>query len=106
MSFTSHASTRSWLLALALGLGFLVASTSVARADPADPTVIKLHIGESAAVTQAGLSRLAVGDPSVADAHPTGDDTAEVVGVSEGKTTLLVWDSANHRTAYLVDVTR
>ena len=106
LSNPHRSAIRSGLLTLALAFGFgaVGALTPIAHADPASPTVISIHVGETAAINQTGLSKMAVGDPSIADVHPTGDDTAEVIGRSEGKTTLLVWDRADHRTAYVIDV--
>lgn len=50
------------------------------------------------------ISRLAVGDPSVADISVEGQRTVRVVGVSPGKTTLLVWLSNGTRESRLIDV--
>lgn len=50
------------------------------------------------------ISRLAVGDPSVADISVEGQRTVRVVGVNPGKTTLLVWLSNGARESRLIDV--
>lgn len=50
------------------------------------------------------ISRLAVGDPSVADISVEGQRTVRVVGVNPGKTTLLVWLSDGARESRLIDV--
>lgn len=107
MSFPARTPLRSWFFTLALlvGAGSL-GLASIARANPARPAVISLHVGQSAAVTQTGMSKLAVESPSIAAVRPAGADTAEVTGVSEGKTLLYIWDGSDHRTTYRIEVTR
>ena len=51
-----------------------------------------------------GMSRVAVGDPSVADVEVKGSSTLEVKGVSEGKTTVIVWTRVGERHSYEVHV--
>ena len=124
LSSTRRPAARSWLLTLVLaaGLAGVGALIPVAHAQGAPATtvqageidssltqgspggVIVLRIGHTGSVSQRGLSRLAIGDPSVADAKPAGGDTVLITGLSEGKTTLLIWNDAGDRTAFLIDV--
>ena len=100
---------RSWLLtvALALGLGAIGALVPLAHAQevPAEGLIV-LRVGEAESIADAGVDRIAIGDPAVADARPGGQDTVRVLGVSEGKTTLLVWNQAGERSAFVIDVRR
>jgi len=50
------------------------------------------------------MSRIAVGDPQVADVRPDGDNGIVVTGKAHGKTTLLVWFDDGPRKAYLLNV--
>jgi Flp pilus assembly secretin CpaC len=66
---------------------------------------VRVEVGSVAVITVKGLKRIAVGDPAIADVRAT-SDMIQVQGVAEGKTTLLAWDNAGKRVAYLVHVTR
>lgn len=106
----SRTQSRSMFLtlALAVALGGLGLVLPAAQADaPVQGHVISLHVGGSADVSQAKLSRVAVGDPSVADIRVTGGDHLRVIAVDTGKTTLLVWSEGNGEpTSYVIDVKR
>jgi len=82
----------SWLLLLGFG----------ARAEDSD--TLNLGIGTQKVLTVPGLSRIAVGDPSVADVKTVGNNQVLVVGAGEGKTTLLIWQSGGRRKSYAVSV--
>jgi len=82
----------SWLLLL----GFC------ARAE--DAGTLNLGIGAQKVLTVPGLSRIAVGDPSVADVKTIGNNQVLVIGAGEGKTTLLIWQGGGRRKSYAVSV--
>ena len=75
----------------------------VAVAQPSDST-IPLTIGSITDLKLKGFSRLAVGDPGIADVSvsPAGD--IRVKGMSEGRTTLLVWFSNGERQSLMLVV--
>ncbi len=65
---------------------------------------LKLAVGETRRLEVVGLTRLAIGDPSVADARPLGGGSVELRGMSPGRTTLLAWTEAGQRGTFLVEV--
>ncbi len=70
----------------------------------AQDTSIALGVGTQRVLTVQGISRIAVGDPSIADVKTIGNNQILVIGQGEGKTTLLVWRSNGQRQSYLVTV--
>ena len=75
---------------------------SVSAAMAATP--LSVSINESRYVQEAGLSRVAVGNPEIADVQLLSAREFLLVGKKSGSTSLLVW-SANGRQEYLVTVT-
>src|SRR4051794_20585622 len=67
---------------------------------------INLGIGTQRVITVHGVSKIAVGDKSVADVRSTGKDQILVTGVGEGRTSLLVWRQSGQRQSYTVNVRR
>jgi len=55
---------------------------------------LELDVGAQKILEVPGLSRVAVGDPEVADVKPLDGKQLLVVGKAQGNTTLLVWTSA------------
>ncbi|MDI6870293.1 MAG: pilus assembly protein N-terminal domain-containing protein [Bacillota bacterium] len=81
------------LLTLILGLSlFLVAGGAARGAEP--PEVIVVRTGESRVITVPEVSRVAVGQPAVADVRVISPGEILVNGKSEGQTTLLLWPSS------------
>ncbi|RKH25065.1 hypothetical protein D7Y13_33040 [Corallococcus praedator] len=74
-------------------------------APPADET-LTLRKGAKRSLLVPGLSRVALGDPTIADVVTTGAEAVEISGLAEGTTTLLTWDSAGKRRAYRIEVGR
>ena len=72
------------------------------EADPADPPELQLAIGERRTVPVEGLSRVSVGDPEIADIEVVKGGVV-VIGLSEGRTTLLTW-AGKERRSYLISV--
>jgi pilus assembly protein CpaC len=52
------------------------------------------------------ITRIAVGDPDVADARPVGQDQVLVTGGKEGRTNLLVWRTGGARVSFQIVVRR
>ncbi|WP_158621778.1 pilus assembly protein N-terminal domain-containing protein [Corallococcus aberystwythensis] len=71
---------------------------------PAADETLTLKKGAKQVLTVPGLSRVALGDPSVADVKTTGRDGVEVSGLAAGKTTLVVWGDGGKRRTYRIVV--
>ena len=67
-------------------------------------TPLNVSVNESRYVQEAGLSRVAVGNPEIADVQLLSAREFLLVGKKSGSTSLLVW-GANGRQEYLVTVT-
>jgi len=67
-------------------------------------TQLSLGVGTQKVVNVPGITRIAVGDPAIADVKTIGNNQILVIGAGEGKTTLLVWKSSGQRVSYLVSV--
>ena len=67
-------------------------------------TPLNVSVNESRYVQEAGLSRVAVGNPEIADVQLLSAREFLLVGKKAGSTSLLVW-GANGRQEYLVTVT-
>ena len=84
---------------LLLSTGILLSAPVAMAATP-----LSVSINESRYVQEAGLSRVAVGNPAIADVQLLSAREFLLVGKQAGSTTLLVW-GANGRQEYLVTVT-
>ena len=86
--------------------GSILASAAILLATPAVQAAVPLSIAvnESRYVQEAGLSRVAIGSPDIADVQSLSAREFLLVGKKPGSTTLLVW-SANGRQEYIVTVT-
>ena len=84
----------------------LIVSTGILLSAPAAmaATPLSVSINESRYVQEAGLSRVAVGNPEIADVQLLSAREFLLVGKKSGSTSLLVW-GANGRQEYLVTVT-
>src|SRR6266849_3942049 len=65
---------------------------------------INLGVGSQKLLTIPDISRIAVGDSSVADVKNIGNNQVLIIGAGEGKTTLLVWRAKGHRKSYAISV--
>lgn len=65
---------------------------------------LTLKRGETKTLVFPGVTRVAVGDPEIADIEVASPDTLIVKGGLEGKTTLLVWMEDKARRSYLIHV--
>lgn len=86
-------------ISLLLSTGILLSAPAAMAATP-----LSVSINESRYVQEAGLSRVAIGNPQIADVQLLSAREFLLVGKKTGSTTLLVW-SANGRQEYLVTVT-
>ena len=85
------------LAVVVLGAG-LLPFAAVAQ----ESSTIALGVGTQKVITVAGLSRIAIGDPAVADVKTIGNSQVLIIGAGEGKTTLLIWKSSGQRVSYVV----
>jgi pilus assembly protein CpaC len=93
--------TRFTHAAALVALTALVAGGS-ARAQ--EGSTVSLGVGSQKVLTIPGLSRVALGDPSIAEVKTLGSGQLLITGQAEGKTTLLVWKTSGQRVSYLVAV--
>ncbi len=87
------------LAALLIGAGIFAQTPAVQAATP-----LSVSVNESRYVQEAGLNRVAVGNPEIADVQLLSAREFLLVGKKAGSTSLLVW-GANGRQEYLVTVT-
>ena len=94
------------LFAAAVAGVLLFAPVAIAKggaAVVAQPSQISLKVGGKKVLNVAGVERVAVGNPDVADIRVEGK-SIEVTGRSPGNTTVLVWRNGQ-RDSYAVTVT-
>lgn len=87
------------------GGGGTGASTSPKHQPPLRETVTLKRGATLTKNAPAELARLAVGDPAVCDIRLKGQNGIELVGMTEGITTVLVWLKGGGRLEWLVKVT-
>jgi beta-lactamase regulating signal transducer with metallopeptidase domain len=108
----SHRPARFWpLVALTLALGGLAAlvpSSSAAQMPEEQGAEhgakLVLEVNQSLVIATEKLERIAIGDPTIADVKPRSRNQIEITGLSEGRTTMLVWTADGKKTTYLLDV--
>ncbi|HEY2030631.1 MAG TPA: pilus assembly protein N-terminal domain-containing protein [Myxococcales bacterium] len=67
--------------------------------------VINLGVGQQKVIPVQGVERIAIGDAEIADVKQVASGTELIVtGVSEGRTSLLVWHTGGKRASYQVSV--
>ncbi len=74
------------------------------KLDADSATALEVPVGSSRVIQVPGLSKIAVGDPSVAAVRAVGNNQVLVIGSSEGRTTLMIWKSNGQRVTYSVVV--
>jgi pilus assembly protein CpaC len=93
------------ILVLLASLVLCAGSTLEAQVGVSD-NVVTVPRGHSFLVTQPGpVQRVSIGDPEIADAIVVSPDEVLVNGLALGSTTLIIWDQANVRQTYTVEVT-
>jgi pilus assembly protein CpaC len=85
-----------------LGALWMLLAGTAARAQ--DSSLITLGVGAQKVITVPGTTRIALGDPSIAEVKIIGNNQILIIGQAEGKTTLLIWKSSGQRVSYLVVV--
>ena len=91
---------RRWL---GVVLGLTMAAMGLVR--PAGAQTITIAKGTSTVIsTPTPIQRIAIGDPSVADASAVSTREVLVTGKGVGNTSLIVWDAADNRRVYNVEV--
>ena len=90
---------RNKIFAGLLSAGILLSAPVAMAATP-----LNVSVNESRYVQEAGLNRVAVGNPEIADVQLLSAREFLLVGKKAGSTSLLVW-GANGRQEYLVTVT-
>jgi len=86
-----------------LALVALMALPAVASAQDSNNT-IALGVGSQKVISVSNVAKIAVGDPNVADVKPVGSNQILVVGMNEGRTTLIIFRTSGQRLTYLISV--
>lgn len=85
-----------------IGLLFAAAMLSFGSACAAEPVEVSLN--ESKYMAASGITRLAVGNPAIADVQLLSSGDFLLVGKKAGTTSLIVWSDGGRRTEYTVYV--
>jgi pilus assembly protein CpaC len=84
----------------------LMLATAPSLAQP-EGGVISLGVGQQKVIQLGSVSRVAIGEPEVADVKQVGGGGELLItGVGEGRTSLLVWRNNDTRLSYMVVVRR
>ncbi|MGC4120911.1 MAG: mucoidy inhibitor MuiA family protein [Myxococcales bacterium] len=65
---------------------------------------IMLGVGTQKVLNVPGLARIAIGDPATCEVKPLGSSQLLMVGMAEGRTTVLAWKTDGTRVSYTVSV--
>lgn len=68
--------------------------------------VYNMVVGQEKSITSTSVSKVAVGDPGVANAQDTGEGRILVTAVGPGSTDILLWDEAGNESSVKVNVAR
>lgn len=88
--------------ARAVALGIFLSAGAQAE----ENSVILLVVGMQKPLTVPGLTRVYIANPAVADVKHLGGNQILVIGVAEGRTTLLATQASGEKVQYTVSVTR
>ena len=91
---------RRWL---GVVLGLTMAAMGLVRPAGAQ-TITIAKVTSTVISTPTPIQRIAIGDPSVADASAVSTREVLVTGKGVGNTSLIVWDAADNRRVYNVEV--
>jgi Flp pilus assembly secretin CpaC len=94
---------RCALVALSLCSIPTLADPSQKPAPQAEGELLSLRAGSTQALEIVGVTRIALGDPDIADVELQGDHVIQIKGVKAGETRLLVW-TGEKRKAYRIVV--
>jgi pilus assembly protein CpaC len=87
--------------------GILQAASAAAQPapPPSENKVITVAVGTQKDMSVEGqITRVAVGDPDVADVRAVNKSEVLILGVAEGQTTLLIWLENGRRESFLIKV--
>ena len=91
-----HPSPLAFAAALSVGLLALEARAQ-------DQQTITIGVGQQKVISvPGGVQRLSIGEPEIADVKAIGNNEVLVLGVGEGRTTLLIWRPNDTRLSYLI----
>ncbi|WP_224368551.1 pilus assembly protein N-terminal domain-containing protein [Hyalangium versicolor] len=88
---------RSILVAVSLFSVPVFAEADPQPAPKAAPETLTVRAGSSKTLELVGLTRLALGNPDVADASVVGGGDVRIDGLKAGETTLLVWTASGRK---------
>jgi len=94
---------RGTLVALSLLSVPSLAEPAQAPAPAAAEELLTIQPGSSRSLRVPGVTRVALGDPDIADVELTGDNTLRIDGRKAGETKLLIW-TGSVRKAYRIVV--
>lgn len=96
---TASAASRLALVACLVGWALPSAAQSQEQ-------TITLGVGQQRVlqIEGGGIQRVAVGDTEVADVKTIGTSEVLILGVAEGRTTLLIWRQGDRRVSYMISV--
>src|SRR5437764_12611522 len=84
-------------------VALLLASTNAVA--QSEGGTISLGVGQQKVIQVSNISRVAIGEPEVADVKQVGGGNELLItGVGEGRTSLLVWQTNERRISYVVIV--
>ncbi len=92
------------MIRASLGAAIVILGATPFAAEAAEQTI---HLGvgtQTVLAVPGGVSRIAVGDPNVADVKPLGSKQMLIIGGQVGRTTLIVWRANGGRDSYLIVV--
>jgi Flp pilus assembly secretin CpaC len=93
---------RSTLVALTLLSVPALADPPKKPAPEAKEEVITVRVGNAKAMRVPGMTRLALGDPEIADVNTSGDEGVRIDGLKAGETTLLIWTGKSRKSYRIV----
>ena len=96
----------TWPCAQGSTLALAAPSMALPLGEHGPDDLISLYAGESVFQTRSGLQRVAVGDPEIADLKVLGEDAFLLIGVSAGRTTLMVWTEHGFSTSEVTVTSR
>lgn len=75
-----------------------------AKPNPENTIDVRLKVGQRIPLDQPGMEKVSVGNPSVVDVLPVGENGVEMVGVGPGKSTVLVMRKDQPSLVYHIQV--
>ena len=85
-------------------IGFLLAAAMLSFGSACAAEPVEVSLNESKYMAASGITRLAVGNPAIADVQLLSSGDFLLVGKKAGTTSLIVWSDGGRRTEYTVYV--